>query len=357
MSQPRPQPEDVTVVIINWNGRQHLEVCLAALERLDPAPARLLLVDNASTDDSLAFTRERYPGVDILALPSNGGPCPARNAGLRAARTPWVLLVDNDAIPEPDALARMLEAIEPGVACVQPRALLAAEPGRIHYDGARIHFAGIMLLENYYRPLADAGDEPRDLGATISFALLLDRDAALNAGGFDPAHFILFEDHDFSYRLRAMGQRIVHAPRARFLHRDGTEGISFREKGSYAGRRVYLHSRNRWIVLLKCHRLRTLLLTSPALALYESLYFAFALREMRLADWFAGKRDLLKLLPQILRDRRRVAANRKRPDRELLVSGPLTVSPLIERGSATVKIQSAVEFLMSVWWRLIQRWV
>ncbi|MEZ6195652.1 MAG: glycosyltransferase family 2 protein [Planctomycetota bacterium] len=350
----RPGPEDVTVTIVNWNGREHLRACLEGLAALERAPARILVVDNASDDDSVSMVREHFPRVDVLELPENGGPCPARNAGLEAATTAWVLALDNDAVVRPDALERMLDAVAPNVVCVQPRAVFAEEPGRIHYDGARIHYAGIMRLWNYYRPVAEADPVPERIDAVVSFGLLLHRETALAVGAYDPIHFILFEDHDLSYRLRAAGHDIAHAPEAIVLHREGTAGISFRERGGYAARRVYLHSRNRWIVLLKCLRWRTLFLGGPGILVYEALYFGFALKEMALGAWFRGKFAALGLLPAILRARRAVQRSRVRPDRELLGAGPLTVSPLIERGDLIRRLQGAAEALMNLWWRIIR---
>ncbi|MCA9319272.1 MAG: glycosyltransferase family 2 protein, partial [Planctomycetes bacterium] len=329
-----------------------LEDCLSAIAAQTLPPERVILVDNASIDGSIAFVRLRFPEVEILALADNGGPSPARNAGLEAATTPWVFQVDNDAILTPDCLERLVAASEPGVACVQPRSVFDGERDRIHYDGARFHYAGMMTLRHFYRPLAEAESEEVDVDGAISVALLLDRELVLAAGGYDPAHFILFEDHDLSMRLRLAGHRIRHVPAAIVHHREGTEGISFRKEGDYSRRRVRFHARNRWIVLLKNHGWRSLLLGGPGIFAYEFAYFVFAVKSGALGAWFGGKVDLIRLLPGILKDRRRVQATRRVRDRDLLGAASLTVSPLIKAGKALRWLDA----FLAGWWRLVRRW-
>ncbi len=342
--------EEVTATITNWNGRQYLEGCIGSLLAQTRVPSRIILVDNASTDGSVEFVRERFPSVEILELPVNGGPCPARNAGLEAADTTWVLQVDNDVHLASDCLERLLAHREKECAILQPRALFDGERDRIHYDGGHFHYVGMMTLVNFYTPLRDAGDRPRDIDAAISFALLLHREKVLEAGGYDPAHFILFEDHDLSLRVRQRGHVVRHVPDAIAYHREGTAGISFRTEQAYSPRRVLFHSRNRWFVLLKCHSWRSLLLGVPGFLAYEAAYLAFALRKGHGGAWCLGKWQLLRALPRLLRQRRVVQRARRVRDRDLLRADPLTVSPLIRPGRAL----RALSRFLTVWWRLVR---
>lgn len=352
-----PPASDVTVAITNWNGRAYLEDCIAGVLAQTLRPARILLIDNASDDDGPAFVRARFPEVEIVVLPRNDGPCPARNAALSRATTPWVLSIDNDAVLAPDCLERLLAHVDDRrVACVQPRAVFAAEPTRVHYDGADMHYVGIMTLRDFYRPLAEAASAPSSLGAAISVALLLRRDAALAVGAYDARHFILFEDHDFSYRLRARGHLVVHEPAALVHHKEGTAGISFREKGAYTPRRVFLHARNRWIVLFKCHAARTLWLGLPGILAYDVAYLVFAMKSRCLGAWLQGKIAFLKLVPGLLADRREVQRHRVVRDRDLLGAGSLTISPLIERGGLLARCQRGLDRFLAFWWRLVRRW-
>lgn len=345
----------VSVVVVNYQGAAYLEECLSAVRSLAGDVGEVLVVDNASTDGSVAIVRERFPEVRVIALESNDGPCPARNAGMRAARNRWVLALDNDAVVRPDTLAKLAAAAatDARIAIAQPRSVFASEPSRVHYDGGAFHYAGLIALRNFYRPIAAAeGQGTVDVDCAVAVALLVDRDALLAAGGYDETMFILFEDLDLSYRLRATGARIVSVEDCVVLHKGGTPGISFREGPRYPGSRVFFHSRNRWTFLAKCYRARTILVGLPGLALYEIVWFLFALLQGHAGDWWRGKRAFLALRDRRRADRARFQAARTVPDRALLVGGPLTITPALKASGLRGLLDGALSAALRAWWFL-----
>jgi GT2 family glycosyltransferase len=350
-------PGPVTVAICNYNGEQHLPHCLDAVRALRGEIAEVLLADNASTDGSLALLRERYPEVRVLALSDNRGPTAARNALMRAARTRWVLALDNDAVCAPDLLLRLTAALadRPGIAIAQPRSLLDADPSRVHYDGGGFHYAGLVALRNFYVPLEEAlGSGVVPVDCAIAVALLLDRERILALGGYDEGYSILFEDLDLSWRVRLAGLGIVSVEEALVRHRGGTEGVSFREGTSYPRQRVFLHSYQRWRFLLKSFRWRTLLVAAPGLLAYELFFAGFSLAGGNGGAWLQGKLRLLRELPEILALRREVQAGRRARDRELLVGGPLTTTPLVRRSALRRCLQGALDRSLRAWWWLVR---
>jgi GT2 family glycosyltransferase len=355
VSRDASAPEPVSVVVCNYQGAGHLPHCLPALRAQTVRPDELIVVDNASTDGSAELARELAPEARVERLAQNRGPGPARNRGLELARNRWVLLVDNDAVPAPDCLERLLAARRPGAVLVQPRSVFDDEPDRVHYDGGRFHYAGLFSLRNFGLPLAEAlGRGVVEVDGAVSVALLVDREQVLAAGGFDPRFFILFEDLDLSYRLRLEGHAILSVEEALVRHRAGTAGISFREASKdsgYPARRAFLHSRNRWIFLLKNYRLATLLVAAPGLALYELAQLAFALREGHPLAWVRGKLALLAGLGPTLAARSAVQRRRRRTDRELLVVGPLTIHPQLGRERRAVVL---LDRALACWWRLVR---
>jgi GT2 family glycosyltransferase len=348
----------VSVVIVNWNGEKYLDECLSAVAALRGAVAgvevgEVIVVDNGSTDRSLAILAGRHPAVTVLQMATNDGPARARNAGMSAAANRWVLALDNDAIVSPDMLERLAAAAaaHPDAAIVQPRSLFHAEPGRVHYDGGSFHYAGLIALRNFYSPLEKAhGTGTLPVDCAVAVALLVDREAVLEAGGYDERFFILFEDIDLSYRLRALGRRILSVEDAIVLHKGGTAGISFREGPSYPGSRVFFHSRNRWLFLAKDYRLWTLAVALPGLALYEVVWLAFSVSSGGLRDWVRGKIEFLRLLPEVLPERRAFQARRLLRDRDLLVGGPLTVTPALSASALRRGFVRVLDGLLRGWW-------
>lgn len=341
-------------MVCNYNGEDYLAECLTAV--LAQAPDEVIVVDDASSDGSLALLAARFPAVEVIRLTENRGPCAARNAGMRAARHRWVLAVDNDAVLEPGVLARLRAALEqhPEACLAQPRSVLHDEPTRIHYDGGEFHYLGLIALRNFYRPLAEAeGCGVVEAQALVAICALLDRDTVLVRGGYDEELFYLAEDLDLSLRLALAGERLISVEDALVRHRGGTAGLSFRG-GGYPRRRVFLHARNRRRILVKCLSARTLLLILPAFGLYELVWALFALRNGELGAQLAGRLAFLRGLPSALRARTAVQAQRVRRDRELLVGGPLVLSPsLVKRPGARVAAR-VLDRCLRAWWALVR---
>jgi len=346
---------DVTATVCNFEGRAYLGDCLRALQGQTAPPARIVVYDNASRDDSVAYVRAEFPEVEVVPMGSNLGPGAPRNRGLDEAATTYVLQVDSDVILAPDCLERLhAEAEESAAAVVMPRALFDGDRARVHYDGGFLHYCGIMTLRNFFGPAPAQPEGALDVDAVVAMALLLRRDAVRAAGGYDLDYFILFEDHDLSYRLRARGERLRLLPAAHVFHREGTAGISYREGPAYPARRAFLHSRNRWRLLLRNHSFAALLLGLPGLLAYELVWFGFALAKGLLKPWFDGKREVLRQLPALFRQRRELQRARKVGDSVLLSARPLTHAPMVRQGLFARFVERALDAWLRGWWWLVR---
>ncbi|MBK9384765.1 MAG: glycosyltransferase [Planctomycetes bacterium] len=355
-SAPDPRTAAVSAVVVNFQGERYLERCLGALVALGSELDEILLVDDASTDGGVALVQRSFPQVRVVALEQNAGPCVVRNRGLAAARNRWVLLVDNDAVIERDALRKLRAAAsERSAAVAQPRAVFDGDPSRVHYDGARFHYIGLLVLRNFHAPLEQAeGRGTIAMDGMTAVALLVDREAIRAVGGFDEELFYLMEDYDLSFRLRLAGYAICSAEEALVRHMGGTAGLSFRAD-EYPARRAYFHSRNRCRLLLKNHQALSLILAFPALLLYELVWLGFTLKARLLGPYLRGKLRFLRELPRVLRQRREVQRLRVVPDRELLVGGPLTLNPQLLAKPFSRRVALALDALLRGWWRLVRR--
>lgn len=347
----------VSVVVINYQGEAYLKACLDSVQAQTVQPDEVLVVENASTDGSLNVLNTHFRGVEILRMKDNVGACIARNVGMRAAKYRFVLLLDNDVVLEPDVLERLRDALmaRPDAVMAQPRSVYKDDPTRIHYDGGNIHYAGLISLHNFGAPREGAPDAPvEEIDVAISLCLLADKREVIDAGGFDEAFFILFEDLDLSHRLRLAGHKILKVNGAIAHHDAGTAGISFREETDYPSRRVFFHSRNRWLYMTKTLGLWTWIVAMPGILAYEAAWMAFAAKEGGLGAWFKGKRAFLANFKEARRKRKHVQRRRKVGDRALLVGGPLTLSPNLaaSRGLGARILDGALRG----WWSIC-RWL
>jgi GT2 family glycosyltransferase len=158
-SSPPPGGPVATVIVLNWNGGERLlPDCLAALGKqdLDPERWQAWVVDNASTDDSLALLARDHPQVHVVRNATNLGFAGGNNVALRMARTPFVVLLNNDARPQADWLRRLLAAADaPGAERV------AAFTSKLLFEP---RFLALEIETPGYRTAAD----PRELGAMIT---------------------------------------------------------------------------------------------------------------------------------------------------------------------------------------------
>ena len=237
------------IIILNWNQPDLTARCLATVEQLVGVGFDTLVIDNGSDlpnrDRAAVACRGR---CSFLALPVNQGFAGGMNVGIRhaaAAGREYVWLLNNDAFPEPDCLARLIAALdaEPGLAAVSPR--LARPDGSEQAAGGRADLADGVLIE---MTAADLARPPDRHGWLTGTAPCCRTAAVLAAGGFDESLFAYWEDVDLSLRLVAAGQRLRAVPEAACLHAAGTS--SGEDHSPFA---LFLYARNGWRVLRR-HR-------------------------------------------------------------------------------------------------------
>jgi len=210
----------VSVVVPVRNATRTLHHCLAALERLDPAPAEILLVDNGSTDGSFqllrAFARDRAAErAQVLEEPRRGAAA-ARNAGIRVAKGEVLAFTDADCAPEPAWLRHLTGPfVEPTVGAVAGRVVAAPPASTLEL------FSALYTLQLPDRPAARRHWTPWEGGyPTANFAVR--RALAQELEGFDESVGIYGEDYDLCARLYARGVEILYVSGARVAHHHRT---------------------------------------------------------------------------------------------------------------------------------------
>lgn len=214
----------VSVVVVNYNGLQHLEACFRSLQRQDyPAELiELILVDNGSQDGSLEFMESYFPTVKVLRNPENRGFAPAVNYGAETARGEYLALINNDAYADPSWLKVLvttaLEHRDEGVVCVGAK-LLDWHGRYTDFVSGGINLYGMGNQFFHRLPVDDVDPAPEELLFACGGAMLIDRQIFLDVGGFDGDFFMYFEDVDLGWRLWVYGYRVRFAPDAVVYHR------------------------------------------------------------------------------------------------------------------------------------------
>ena len=251
---------DISFIIVNWNTRDLLQDCLdSIIKTAESLTHEIIVVDNASTDGSAGMVAEKYPQVKIISNRENRGFGAANNEVFKRAKAdgvPFVWLLNNDAVPEDDALEQMLAVMRE-----QPQ---AGAVGSIIYDmppstriqawgGGRIFPCLGIVRHNHH-----AGQPLQFLtGASTLFRM-----EALDAcGGFDETFFLYWEDADLCYRLVKAGWRLAVA-NGRIRHQGSATTNRFpRNRSFHSGRSLHYFYRKH-VAIPECKSLTAIMFQS-----------------------------------------------------------------------------------------------
>jgi GT2 family glycosyltransferase len=201
----------VTAIVAVRNGAPTIGACLDAITDQSHPVTSVLVIDDASTDDTAALARGRNdPRIQVIELAENVGPAEARNRALPQVKTDCFWIVDADCVPRPDCLALLCTALsaDPAIGIVggpNPQ-----NPRTVTYAAAAFDFSNRYLVD----PAAPPTDVPYVVGANM----LARRVVLEQIGDYDPALRIA-EDFDLCVRARQAGWRVVFEPRAVSEHR------------------------------------------------------------------------------------------------------------------------------------------
>ena len=236
----------VSIVVLNWNGWHDTLACIASLQRLDYPNYRIHVVDNGSSDDSVAVIRERFPGVEIIQTGSNLGFAGGNNVGVRRALeigASYVLLLNNDTVVDAGLLTALVAGAErnAGAAAFSGKIFFFDQPDRIWYAGAAwdseaLCFAQIGEGERD----AHQYEIERETAYACGCAFFVSAERLREIGLLDEDFFLYFEETDWCYRARKRGYPSVFLPEAKLWHK-----VSVSFGGERSPLALYFLTRNR----------------------------------------------------------------------------------------------------------------
>jgi GT2 family glycosyltransferase len=315
---------DVSALIVNYGHHDGLPRTVAALRSQTRPPAEIILVDNDPDRRGAAAIRRSDPDVVIVEPEVNGGFAAGCNIGAARAAGALLFLANPDVEARPDCLERLQEvfAAHPSAAVVGAQVLLPG--GRTTNAGANpVHVTGLSWSGGLHEPAEDGPDRP--VLAVSGAALAVRRDAWVALGGFPEPFFTYVEDTDLCWRARLLGHEVRYCPRAAVVHE-----YEFEKSAKW----FYLE-RNRLLMVGRLYSGPTLVLLAPVLLGTELAICLVARR----GGWWPAKRqaylDVWRRRAWVLRERRRIQAERRVPDAALwplltpVISSPLLAGPLV----------------------------
>jgi len=244
----------VAVIILNWNGRQYLQQFLPILIQYSKNEAEIIVADNASTDDSIAFLRSAFPDIRIIQNPENGGFAKGYNAALRQVDADYYILLNSDIEVTENWISPVIGLMEQDelIAACQPKIRSFLEPKKFEYAGAAGGF-----IDKYGYPFCrgriflsieeDHGqyDDVIEIFWATGACMFVKAGLFHQFGGLDEDFFAHMEEIDFCWRLKNNGYKIMYCPTSTVFHIGG----GTLPKTSW--HKTYLNFRNNFFLLYK----------------------------------------------------------------------------------------------------------
>jgi GT2 family glycosyltransferase len=297
---------EISVIVVNWNGKHFLETCLSALRRQTFRDFEILLVDNGSEDGSGEYVRAHFPEVSLIALNENRGFTGANIAGWEQSRGDIVILLNNDTEADPSWLEEIHKAVSdfPRAGSFASKMLFFDDRQRIDNCGFGLSAGGFTMDLGRGEQDGSAWAASRKVFGACGGAAVYRRSMLEDIGFLDPDFFMTFEDLDLSFRAQLRGYECVFLPGAIVYHWLGATMTK------YPARQTFFSQRNIEIVYLKNMPLGLMLRFLPQRLLYElggAVYF-FKLGVG--TAFLKAKIEVIGQLPSILRKRAKLQKTR-----------------------------------------------
>ena len=297
---------DVSIVIVTWNGRQHLDTCLASVEAQRGISVETVVVDNGSTDGTAEYVRSRFPRVKLVRLEENRGFAGGNNAGVREATGRLVAFLNNDTSADPGWLDALRSGIDEasGFALVTSRIVYMHDPNIIDSAGDGVLRWGGAFKRHHGEPVSAAPDTHEVFGI-CGAACMMPKAVFDEMGGFDEDFFASHEDVDLSYRARLRGYRCRYVADAIVRH------VGSATLGTVSASSVFHGQRNLEWMYIKNTPGSLLWTTIAGHVVYDVAAGVHFARIGMLGPYLRAKAAAIAGLPRMMRKRAAIQRSRR----------------------------------------------
>ncbi len=308
---------EISVIVLNWNGKHLLDDCLGSLRRQTYQDFETILVDNGSVDGSIDYVRCNFPEVNVLALPDNRGFTGGNIAGYKRSNGNLIVPLNNDTEASPNWLKEIQGAslAYPEAGSFASKMMYFDQRDRIENCGFDVGIEGATVdlgRDQYDGP---QWSQPREVFGACAGAAAYRRTMLEDVGFLDNDFFMTYEDVDLSFRAQLRGHSCVYVPGAIVYHRYRATN------NKLPHRQVFYSQRNIEYVWAKNMPFALILRSAPWRLLYELGAAIYFIRVGAGTAFLKGKWAVLRDFPSLLRKRREI--QRRRTARNAEIQGKL----------------------------------
>jgi len=217
----------VSILMLSMNGESNLKICLPSLRKENYKNKEVILVDNASSDQSITVARKLYPGIKIIANKKNNGFAGGNNQAFEKSKGKYLFLLNDDTKIPSNMFGPLVEYMEknPLVGACQPRVLRMDDPLKLDSVGSYFTNTGFLYHYGFGKKDTEKFKKEIKLFSAKGSALMLRAELIKKIGLFDDDYFAYFEETDLCWRIWLSGYFVVYVPESYILHKGwGTIG-------------------------------------------------------------------------------------------------------------------------------------
>lgn len=303
----------VSIIILNYNAGQLLIDCVESILKTNYPNYEVIVVDNASKDNSQTKCKERFPTIILIENTENLGYCEGNNVGIRQAKGDFLVILNPDTLVEPDWLIQLMLAYEQnGEGLYQPKFLTTTDHKILMSTGNMIQLFGFGYSRSKGQVDTGVFDRIEQIGYASGTCLFISAKTMYHLGMFDSFLFAYHDDLDLGWRAALQGINSYYVPKSIVYH--PPEGFSFK----WSSFKFYLLERNRQYCLLTHYSHSTFFKMIPALFLVEIVVFFFYWQKGLLKLKIKATFDILKNLKHIAKRYDQIQNERKISDKEII---------------------------------------
>jgi GT2 family glycosyltransferase len=302
----------VSIIILNYNGKQFLENCINSIKLQTKKKYEIIVVDNASPDNSGRENAIKFPDCKFILNNENVGVPEGLNIGIRNSKGEFIILMNNDVTVTSNWLDGFFDAYNKlGIALYQPKFLKMKNPEILDGTGDMINIFGFGFARGKGQIDKMLYEEIEEVSYASGTCMFLPRKIIEDIGYFDQKLFAYHEELDFGWRARLFGYRSYYVPQS-VIHHFGSAGWG------WTSQKFYFLERNRWHVILKNYSFKTISKLLPSLIILEIFMIGFFTKKGILMKKLSGYGSIISSWNKIRKDRHEIQKMRKISDDEIM---------------------------------------
>mgnify|MGYP005636506749 CR=1 FL=1 len=278
----------ISIVILNYNAGELLEKCISSILKSNYKNFEIILVDNASKDESHKECKNKFPKIKLIENRENLGYCEGNNIGLRQVDGEYCIILNPDTEVEPNWINEFLKEYKNhGEGLYQPKLLATNNKTRINSGGNMMNIFGFGYSLGKGKEDSEEFDKFKLINYASGACLFTSKKILDKIGFFDPFLFAYHDDLELGWRAAELGIKSFYAPSVIVYH---SESFSFK----WSPKKFYLLERNRWYCILTHYSKSTFYKILPGLIIVEIIMILYFLSKGMLKEKIQVLKDLIK---------------------------------------------------------------